>query len=89
MIKMKYQLLTGLSILMVCSAQAGNPERAGQAGATQLLINPYSRSAGWAGANQANTRGIEAQFWNVAGTVFTKKTELYFARTEWLVGSGY
>lgn len=88
MFKMKYQLPTVLSILVVCSLQAGNPERAGQAGATQLLINPYARSAGWAGANQANTRGIEAQFWNVAGTVFTKKTELYFARTEWLVGSG-
>lgn len=89
MIKMKHQVLAGLSFLITYSAvYAGNPERAGQAGASQLLINPYSRSAGWAGASQANIRGIEAQFWNVAGTVFTKKTELYFARTEWLAGSG-
>ncbi|GAB4451049.1 MAG: hypothetical protein OHK0036_10860 [Bacteroidia bacterium] len=90
MIKMKKQLITGLTLMIACSAivYAGNPERAGQAGATQLLINPFARSSGWAGANQANTRGIEAQFWNIAGTVFTKKTELYFARTEWLVGSG-
>ncbi|MCX7728646.1 MAG: PorV/PorQ family protein [Bacteroidia bacterium] len=88
MIKMKYQLVISLSVIFAYPLQAGNPERGGQAGATQLLINPYTRSAGWAGANQANTRGIEAQFWNVAGTVFTKKTELYFARTEWLVGSG-
>lgn len=88
-VKMKYQLVSGLAILMACSnVYAGNPERAGQAGASQLLVNPYTRSAGWVGANQANTKGIEAQFWNIAGTVFTKKTELYFSRTEWLVGSG-
>jgi len=84
-----YKWALGVSFALAISPIfAGNPERAGQAGATQLLINPFARSAGWAGANQANVRGIEAQFWNVAGTVFTKKTELYFARTEWLVGSG-
>lgn len=86
--KMKHRTIYGLTALILSSyLYAGNPERAGQAGATQLLINPYARSSGWVGANQANTRGIEAQFWNVAGTVFTKKTELYFSRTEWLVGT--
>ncbi len=88
--KMKYQFVFGLcTLLFICSnIQAGNPERAGQAGASQLLINPYTRSAGWVGASQANIRGIEAQFWNVAGTVFTRNLELYLARTEWLVGTG-
>ncbi len=66
---------------------AGNPERAGQAGATQLLINPYSRSSGMAGANSAFCRGLESQFLNVAGLAHTRKTELQFARTAWLVGS--
>ncbi len=32
-------------------ALAGNPDRAGQAGATELLINPWARSTGWNGAN--------------------------------------
>lgn len=67
---------------------AGNPERAGQAGASQLLINPYARSAGWAGANNARTKGIESQFTNVAGLAFTKRTELMFMRSAWLVGTG-
>jgi hypothetical protein len=67
---------------------AGNPERAGEAGASQLLINPWARNTGWAGANQACIKGIEAQFLNVAGTAFTKKTEFVFSRTNWLVGSG-
>jgi hypothetical protein len=78
-------LIAGL--LSSSAIQAGNPERAGQAGASQLLINPYARSAGWANANQARARGIEAQFMNIAGTAFTKKTEINFSRTNWLVGS--
>lgn len=88
--KVKYQFIFGISALLLAHSnlKSGNPERAGQAGAFQLLINPYTRSAGWAGANQANSRGLEAQFWNVAGTVFTRNLELYLARTEWLVGSG-
>ncbi|GIV27683.1 MAG: hypothetical protein KatS3mg027_1497 [Bacteroidia bacterium] len=86
---MRYSFIIGFSVLVTCGdLSAGNPERAGQAGASQLLINPFARSSGWAGANQANTRGIEAIFWNAAGTVFTKKTEIYFSRADWLIGTG-
>jgi hypothetical protein len=67
---------------------AGNPERAGQAGASQLLINPYTRSSGMGGANTSLCRGLESQFLNVAGLAHTRKTELVFARTSWLSGSG-
>jgi hypothetical protein len=83
----KIKLLV-LGTAIAGSVFAGNPERAGQAGATQLLMNPYGRSAGWAGSGQARARGIEAQFLNIAGTAFTKKTEINFSRTNWLVGSG-
>ncbi len=86
-IKYKAKLLV-LSTLVTGSVFAGNPERAGQAGASQLLMNPYARSTGWAGSGQARARGIEAQFLNIAGTAFTKKTEVNFSRTNWLVGSG-
>jgi len=68
-------------------ALAGNPERAGQAGATQLLINPYARSGGFNGINTANAYGIEATFNNPAGIARTKKTELVFAHTRYLVGT--
>jgi len=67
-----------------CSTFAGNEDRAGQAGATELLINPWGRSSGWGGANTSSVRGLEAQFLNVAGTAFTKKTELQFSRTLWI-----
>lgn len=84
-------LSTALTSAFVASSMkgiAGNPERSGQAGASQLLINPYGRSAGQAGANTARAKGLEAQYMNVAGLAFTKKTELMFMRTSWLVGTG-
>lgn len=79
-------VLAGLTI--PAGIKAGNPDRAGAAGAGQLLINPYARSTGWAGAGTSRARGLEAMFLNVAGTAFTKKTEVIFSRTSWLAGSG-
>ncbi|MGE0567674.1 MAG: DUF3308 domain-containing protein, partial [Bacteroidia bacterium] len=71
----------GLAVFILAgSLNAGNPERSGQAGAGALLINPYSRNAGMWGANMARAKGSEAQFLNVAGTAFTRKTELMFNR---------
>ena len=67
---------------------AGNPDRAGSAGATQLLINPWTRSSGWALANSSMVKGVEAMYGNVAGLANTRKTELAFANTQWLSGSG-
>ena len=83
-------VLTTVVGSMLCSTYvfAGNPERAGQAGATQLLINPYARSAGFAGANSARVKGLESQFTNVAGLAATKRTEAIFMRSSWLVGTG-
>lgn len=70
------------------SAFAGNRDRSGQAGATELLINPWARSSGWASANMSRVRGLEAIWGNVAGTAFTPKTQLIFANTQWLKGTG-
>ena len=63
---------------------AGNPQRSGQAGASELLINPWARTSGWGGANIAGVRGLEGIFSNVAGLAFTEKTELIFSQTQWL-----
>jgi hypothetical protein len=80
-------VLTGIS-LPIAELTAGNEDRAGQAGAYELLINPWARSSGWSGANSAIASGLEASFSNIAGTAFTKKTELLYSNTQWLVGSG-
>lgn len=83
---LKYLGLSAL-ILGTTVSQAGNPERTGQAGASQLLINPYARNAGMVGSNSARVRGLEAQFLNIAGTAFTRKTEVLFNRSAWLQGT--
>lgn len=77
-----------ISGLTVANTHGGNSDRAGQAGATELLINPWARSSGFASANTASARGLEAQYLNVAGLAFTTKTEILFSNTQWLVGSG-
>ena len=86
--KINIAALTLLTLFCVQNLSfAGNPDRQGSAGAAELLINPWGRSSGWGGAGLATIRGLEAQYSNVAGTAFTKKTELIFARTQWLKGT--
>ncbi len=70
------------------AATAGNPDRAGSAGAGQLLINPWAQSNGMAGTNMAITAGLEGSFLNAAGLAFVNQTELRFANTQYLSGSG-
>ncbi len=67
---------------------AGNEDRVGEAGAYELLINPWARSSGWGNVNTGCVHGLEAVFGNIAGTAFTKQTEVIFAHTIYLKGSG-
>ncbi len=81
-------LIVALLFPIAGSTFAGNRDRSGQAGATELLINPWARSSGWASANMSRVRGLEAIWGNVAGTAFTPKTQLIFSNTQWLKGTG-
>jgi hypothetical protein len=85
----RYFIIASLAFLLVAPQQmlAGNKDRSGQAGASELLINPWARSTGWGNAGMSQIRGLEGIWSNVAGTAFTKKTELIFAHTNWLKGS--
>jgi hypothetical protein len=82
-----FSLLSASLLTAVSPALAGNEDRAGQAGATELLINPWTRSSGWGGINVANVRGLESQFNNVAGLAFTRKTDIHYSYTDWLKGA--
>ena len=68
--------------------KAGNPARSGQAGASELLFDPWAGTSGFAGANSACVQGIEAQFLNVAGTVAMERTEVIIGNTDYLDGAG-
>ncbi|MBP5516600.1 MAG: PorV/PorQ family protein [Bacteroidales bacterium] len=74
------------TLLSTPRAMAGNDDRRGTAGAAELLINPWARSSGWGGINNANGRGIDAFFSNIAGLSFVEKTEFAYTNTMWLGG---
>lgn len=83
--KLTYLLV--LSLAAPAIALAGNNDRVGSGGATELLINPWARSSGFGGINSMSVRGVESMNNNVGGLGFTKKTEVVFSRTSWLSGS--
>ncbi len=84
----KISILAIFALFIFTHINAGNADRSGQAGAGELLIDPWARSSGWGVANSSTDRGLESIYLNVAGTAFVNKTELIFSRTSWLMGSG-
>jgi len=75
-------------VMSYSSIYAGNEDRVGSAGASQLLVNPWARSVGYGDAGVASTTGLEATFTNIAGLAFTDKTQIKFNRTNWLGTAG-
>ncbi|MEY3711963.1 MAG: hypothetical protein RL104_746, partial [Bacteroidota bacterium] len=41
------KIIATATLLAAASAFAGNPVRSGSAGASELLVNPWARTAGW------------------------------------------
>lgn len=76
--------------LLFSNAQlyAGNPDRQGEAGAYELLINPWARSLGLNGLITARTTGVEALYFNPAGLGRLRNTEMMISHTQYLVGTG-
>ncbi|NQY08278.1 MAG: PorV/PorQ family protein [Flavobacteriales bacterium] len=86
MMRKRYKILFCF-LLVALGVQAGNKDRSGQAGAYELLINPWASSSALGGSNTASVRGLEATSHNMAGLAFTKKTEVIYNNSQWLVGS--
>ncbi len=84
-------VIVSLTILVLGfsnTAFAGNKDRSGQAGATELLINPWASTAGWGNAGMSSVHGVEAMWSNVAGITATNSLDLNFSYINWLNGSG-
>lgn len=75
------------ALLTFSTVFAGNPDRAGSAGGMQLLVNPWVRSNGVAGANMADATPVESMYLNVGGLAFVKKTEVAFTSVNYLSGA--
>jgi hypothetical protein len=80
------------ALMMVClisgSLFAGNPDRQGEAGAYELLMNPWARSAGIHGMSTSFASGVEAMRINVAGVGRINKTEIVASNAQYFAGSG-
>jgi hypothetical protein len=76
------------AVLTGYNAFAGNPDRRGEAGAYELVMNGWGRSSGFWSMNSANIVGIESERINPAGLAFTQKTEIAATYSLWLQGSG-
>ena len=73
-----------IAVLFSSGIFAGNEDRAGSAGATDLLVNPWARSSAWGSAGISSVNGLEGIFLNVAGLAYAEQTEIQFARTNWM-----
>ncbi|HYG51016.1 MAG TPA: PorV/PorQ family protein [Flavobacteriales bacterium] len=79
--KTKYISMLLLASCFTGQVFAGNEDRVGSAGATELLLNPWSRSLGLASANVATVSGLEGAFVNIGGLAMLTKMELVAVRT--------
>jgi len=68
-------------------AFAGNPDRQGEAGAAELLLNPWARSAGLHSMSTASVSGVEAMRINVAGLSRINGGEFVISNTRLYEGS--
>ena len=66
---------------------AGNPDRQGEAGAAQLLMNPWAPSAGLHSLNTANVWGVEAMRINPAGLSRMTGTQVMLGYAQYLQGT--
>jgi hypothetical protein len=84
----KQSFIAGAALLVATAVHAGNEDRVGSAGATELLINPWARSLAAGTSGVAYVNGLEATYTNIAGLAFTDKTQIKFNYTNWLGGAG-
>ncbi len=68
-------IVAALLLVALASAYAGNENRVGTAGATELLIPVGARGSSMAGAVVANSYGVDALYWNPAGLAWLEGTE--------------
>jgi hypothetical protein len=85
---MKKNIITLFAcLLFVATTFAGNPDRQGEAGAYELLLNPWARSVGLNMMNVSTVKGIEAANMNIAGLSRIKQMEVGLGTSLYLQGT--
>jgi hypothetical protein len=81
-----FGLLIGLVLLS--SANAGDNNRTGTAGAQELLIPVGARDLALGGSSVASTNGVDAIYWNPAGLATTTGVEAMFSHLSYIADIG-
>ena len=81
-------LMVGACCLYSVVAYGGNPDRQGEAGGYELLLNPWARSAGLHALTTSMVYGVEAMQINIAGLSRINKTEFVIGHTRLFEGTG-
>ncbi len=83
----KIYLLSLCCLLSAAVLFAGNPDRQGEAGAAQLLMNPWAPSAGLHTLNTSSISGVEAMRLNIAGMGRIQKSQVMVGYANYLQGT--
>jgi len=84
----KFYIVVFLIVGTFISVYAGNPDRQGQAGAPELLMNPWGRSSGLHSINTSSAMGVEAMRINIAGLSRINSLELGVGHSRMYAGAG-
>ncbi len=83
-----FTILITLFVFHSQVALAGNPDRQGEAGAYELLMNPWARSAGWHSMSTSLVGGVNALRINPAGLTNMGSMEVSLGSARYLAPSG-
>lgn len=75
-------------VLIPSLSFAGNPDRQGEAGGYELLLNPWARNAGLHAMSTSMAYGVEAMQINIAGLSRLGQNEFVIAHTRLFEGTG-
>ena len=85
---MKKHLILFIALCINTLGFAGNPDRQGEAGAYELLLNPWARTVGLNSMNTSYVKGIEAMNLNIAGLSRINNLEVGIGHSIYLQGTG-
>lgn len=84
----KSLFLTLAFVSATCLLFAGNPDRQGEAGASELMMNPWARSAGLHSMTTSMVSGVEAMRINPAGIVRIDGSQALIGHARYLGSTG-
>ena len=85
---LKFSFLSLILISTSCLIFAGNPDRQGEAGAYELMMNPWAKSAGLHSMTTSMVTGVEAMRINPAGIVRIDGSQALLGHARYLGSTG-